>query len=140
MTEVAVKYDVPLTEERIIKFVSGTLTEILEYSFDHSSQSVPGSNQDGSETITTFQIQTSGDSGEKRKLEFRGFVGAELVGHRVVYEEKIIETTTLFDPAGRENDSSYRRGKKEVEQIQRLCSDDRHLPMYSARQRSVFSL
>jgi len=60
----------------------------------------------------------------------------------VIYEEKTVEITTLFDPAGRENDSSYRRGKNEVEQTQRLDPADPlpSLPTYFARKKSQFSL
>lgn len=140
MSQIVAQYDAPLTEERIDISISGTLTAILGYSFDHVAESVPGNNQDRSEITTTFQIDIPTDFIGKYEIKFRGFIGAELVGHKVTYEERTAETTTLFDPVGRKNDPSYRRGKKEVEHSQSLHPTDPlpPLPTYSARQRSIF--
>ncbi len=88
MNQSTLPYDIPQTEERIDQSISGTLTAILGYSFDHVFESAPGSNRERSETITTFQIQAPGDFGKKYNLEFRGFIGAELVGPVVMSELK----------------------------------------------------
>ncbi len=46
----------------------------------------------------------------------------------------------FFNPEGRENDPSYRRGKRETERVQRLIPKDGKFPTYISRETSQFSL
>lgn len=134
-------YDVPRVIEKTNKFLEGFLDRIESYEFHVHSESVPGCSRDVSRTTTTLHIRKTGEI-SPTKLEFPAYVGQELVGHTVTFEDKTIETRTLFDPKGRENDSSFRIGKVETVHIQSLTvnNSDKPIPKYVIRQTSQYSL
>jgi len=140
-TQTAVEYDKPQIEEKINQKVDGVLTRIVGYEFSSYSESVPGSNRDrnGMQTSIEILVDVPGTPYPK-PLVFNGFVGSELVGQKVQYEDRIKTTTTFFNPEGRENDSSYRRGKRETERICRLTPTDSKLPSYTFKETSQQSL
>ncbi len=81
---------------------------------------------------TTFSIKKK--DGLEKTLDFNGFVGSELVGQEVTYEDAITITTTFFNPEGRENDPSYRRGVRRTERTCRLVSQNNRLPSYTSKE------
>ncbi len=112
MTQATVDYNQSQVEEKVNDRVDGVLTRIVGYEFLSHSESVPGCNRDRSGMKTTFSIKKI--DGLEKTLDFNGFVGSELVGQEVQYEDAIKVTTTFFNPEGRENHPSYRRGKRET--------------------------
>lgn len=138
MTQTFVEYDTPQVEEKVNDRVDGVLIRIVGYEFSSHSESVPRSNCDRSGMKTTFSIKKI--DGLEKTLDFNGFVSSELVGQEVQYEDTTKVTTTLFNPKGRENDTSYRRGKRETERICRLSPTDPKLPSYTFKETSRHSL
>ena len=137
----AIEYGKPQVERKINDEAEGIFDKIVSYKFNRHTESVPGSNVDRTDTITTFSIRTNiGSRDLEHKVEFNGFVGAELVGQEVQYDDKTTETTTYFDPTGRENEQSYRKGKKETKRVQRIIPKDGGLPIYISEKTSQVSL
>jgi hypothetical protein len=132
-----IEYDKPLTETTINKDMRGILKKIEAYEFLSHSESVPGSSGSRSGIKTRFLIV---NSQLEESLEFPGFIGAELVEHIIQYTDKITTTTTYFNPKGRENDRSYRRGKQETERTCSLIPASKELPSYIFRETSQGSL
>ena len=141
MTQTAVEYNKPQVEEKVNDRVDGVLTRIVGYEFSSHSESVPGSNRDRSNVQTSIEILVDAPgTAYPMELVFNGFVGNELVGQKVQYEDKTKTTTTFFDPKGREKDPSYRRGKRETERICRLTPTDFKFPTYTFRETLQHSL
>ena len=136
-----VEYGKPQVDEKVNERVGGVLSKIVSYEFIRHSESVPGSNADRSNTTTTLAIRVNSRVTEGlHQVKFLGFVGFELIGQEVHYEDRTIEKTTYFDPIGRENHPSYRRGKKETERVQRLIPTNGQFPIYISKQTSQFTL
>ncbi len=137
----AVEYDKPQVEEKVNKIFRGVLKRIIGYEFSSHSESVPGSNRDTRDTKTSIEILID-VPGEPypMPLVFEGFVGRELEGQKVQYEDRTKITTTFFDPKGRENDPSYRRGEQRTERVCKLLSLESDLPCYIFRETSQCSL
>jgi|SRR3989344_3032438 len=116
------------SDEESVKESRGILKKIVRYIFIHTGESVPGSTRDKNEVMTTLLIE---DKGLEYALEFNGFIGGELVGREVLYEEKITTTTELFNQKGRENDPAYREGRKEINITRKLGPVDGKTPSYT---------
>lgn len=136
------QFEVPQITEKVNRKLEGVLSGIERYEFTRHSGSVPGSNANRSDTKTTLAVKFTNGLDKKLEtlIEFQGFVGAELVGQEVQYVDRTRETTTYFNPKGRENDPSYRPGIKETERIQILSPKDAKLPIYTSVQTSQFTL
>src|SRR3989344_9589736 len=102
------------SDEESVKESRGILKKIVRYIFIHTGESVPGSTRDKNEVMTTLLIE---DKGLEYAVEFNGFIGGELVGREVLYEEKTTIKTELFDGKGRENDPTYRAGIRKINKI-----------------------
>lgn len=141
MSQATIEYNKPYINNKINKIVDGVLSRIVKYNFSRHSESVPGSNVDRTNIVTTFLIKNhlSGRVLEQT-VEFNGFVGTELIGNKVQYSDRTIEKTTYFDPAGRDNDPSYRMGKKETERVQRIAPENGALPIYISKETSQLTL
>lgn len=137
MTTSTIVYGEPQVERRVNKS-SGVVNKIFEYKFSHYSESVPGSDKERSGAKTTLRLVE--DNGLERQLDFDGFIGREVIGERVDYEEVTEISTTFFDPTGRENDPLYRRGKKEIKKVCRLSPQDKSFPPYVSEEISQHSL
>jgi len=119
----------PRAEEQTDRKI-GILRKIEGYVFTHIGESIPGSTCDKSEVITTLLI--GDDRGLEHKVEFNGFIGGELVGREVLYEEKTTIKTELFDGKGRENDPTYRAGIRKINKICKLTPADGKAPSYTS--------
>ena len=133
-----VEYGKPKVEEKVNDIAEGTLTKIVGYEFLSHSESVPGCNSDRSGIKTIFSIKVR--TGLEKTLDFNGFVGSELNGQEVHYEDISRVTTTLFDPKGREKDPSYRKGVRRTERICRIAPVNNSLPLYTSKETSQTSL
>jgi len=137
-----VEYNKPQIEGVMNKSVKGVLKRIVAYQFKRHFESVPGCNSDRTNATTTFIIgvPTSGIvGGLEHEIEFNGYIGTELIGKRVSYEDWTIETT-LFDPTGRESDPTFRKGRRDTERTQRLISIDGTLPSYESTATGTYSI
>jgi len=137
MIQTVVEYDKPIVEVKFHHRFEGTLTRIVKYEFSSHSDSSPGCNADRNEIKTTFLLK---EKGRLETLGFMGFVGNELVGQEVCYEDMLTEKTILFDPKGRENDRSYRKGCKTAERVCRISPLNKNLPFYISKETSQTSL
>jgi len=141
MTQTAVEYDKPQVEEKVNERVDGVLKRIIRYEFLSHSESVPGCNKDRSGIQTSIEILVDVlGTPYPKPLVFNGFVGSELVGQNVQYEDRAKTTTTFFNPEGRENNPSYRTGVRRTERTCRLVSPDNRLPSYTFKETSQYSL
>lgn len=121
-------YKQGVEEQKSMK--KGILKKIEDYIFVHYGESIPGSTRDKSGAITNLLMED--EEGLEHRIEFEGFVGAELIGREVMYEEKTTIITELFNQEGRENDPSYRRGRKEIKKFCRLVPSDEKTPSYTS--------
>jgi len=139
--QTGIQFEVPQVTEKVNQQLEGVLIKILAYQFEMHSEHVPGSNADWGNVTTKLKVEFKSPTGQELEeiIDVQGFVGAELVGQIVQYEDRTRETT-YFDPKGRENDPSYRQGKKETERIQILAPKDARLPTYTSVQTSQFTL
>lgn len=136
-----IKYEEPQVERKLNEKVEGVLVRIVSYESTSSSQSVPGYSGDKNNTTTTINIRLNHSPNEEfQQVTFPGFVGFELIGQEVQYDDRTTEKTTYFDPTGRKNDPSFRNGKKETERIHRLLPKDRNFPIYTSTQRDLTTL
>jgi len=140
--QAGIQFEIPQVTEKVNKQLEGVLSKILSYQFEMHSESVPGSNTDWGNVTTKLKVEFKSPTGQELEeiIDVQGFVGAELVGQIVQYEDRTKETTTYFNPKGRENDPSYRQGKKETERIQILSPKDARLPTYTSVQTSQFTI
>lgn len=140
MSQATIEYNKPYIE-KVNNIAVGILSEIIKYEFTRHSESVPGSSTDRTNVATTFLIKTKTSTEDlERKVKFNGFIGNELIGNEVQFDDRIAEKTTYFDPEGMESYPWFRRGKKEIERVQRVIPVNKSLPTYISRETSQFSL
>ena|SRR3989344_8685127 len=136
--ETLVEYDKPRVEEQTNEKVSGIFEKIVGYEFLNHSESVPGSNQNRSSLKTTFSIRNEKDS--VKTLNFNGYIGSELIGQEVGYEELIRVKTIIFDPKNLRDNPLNRKGVKNIEKICKLIPKQDGLPIYTSKETSQYSI
>jgi len=137
MSQLPVEYDTPKIVEKVNHNFDGVLTRIVAREFSKYSESIPGSTAYRCEMNTRLLIRM--DESELT-LDLNGFVDSELVGQEVKYVDITKVTTTLFNPKGRENDTSYRRGVRITERTYKLIPLNLNISCYIFKETSQDSL
>jgi hypothetical protein len=142
-----VKYGEPIVTEKPSRNIKGVLSQIVDHSSSNRSSSMMDMTvRNGSQNSTKFLIMFRGDkqstwpvSEFEAEIDFRGFVGYELVGQEVQYVERIRKTVVFFDPKSKDYNSSCRRGMKTTERAQGIFPVDKKLPNYLTSDMDIVS-
>ena len=129
-------YDEPQIERKINHQTTGVFDRISLYEFLQHSESTPGGTVDRTEIKTHFHLD-----GVAGFFEFPGFIGSELVGQKVSFEDIEEIATTYFDPERKANNPAWRIGKREITRIWQINSLEdaaalKHQPSYKSVQTS----